>query len=192
MGAALVTCLLALSAGSLGEADEDFEEAAISRDGDDHQALLHVTAAAGAIGVGRNNPRDFGPLVAAGVPLFLGLRRPHTQFLVDSHFSVAAGVRSDRLFYVLTPTVGVNLYFFGWLGLELRIGVGIGARWTTQSLAVGLGYAAEAALTFRPFDDDHLRIKLAAIGTEHLAFMSGGGTAISLSAAAGVGLELRI
>src|SRR5687767_7589573 len=117
MGAALLTCLLSLAAGDLGEADGDVEEDAISRDGADHQALLHVSATAGAIGVGRNNALDFGPLVAAGVPLYLGVRRPHIQVLVDSHFSVAAGLRTDRLFYVLTPTIGLNLYFFGWLGL---------------------------------------------------------------------------
>lgn len=192
MGAALLTCLVSLAAGGLGEDVGNLEEHAITRDGDDLTAYLHVMATAGAIGAGRNNPRHFGPMVAVGVPLYLGLRGPSVQFLIDSHFSAAAGVRSERLFFVLTPTAGVNFYFLGWLGLELRFGIGLGARWTASQLAAGLGYVVSAAVTLRPFADDHLRFKLGTIGTELIAFKPGGGTVICLSAAAGLGVELRI
>jgi hypothetical protein len=191
MAPALLTSLLVLSFG--GEDDEqraEVMESAFERDGADWSPLVHVSISAGAIGVGAGNPKDHGLLVSAGVPLYLGNRWPHSQFVLDTHFSASIGLASARLFFIVTPTVGMNWYFFGWLGCEFRGGIGLGARWTSVSAGAGIGYVVETALVIRPSSDDHLRIKLGAMGQEILALAPEYAAALTL--VGGVGFEMRI
>jgi len=169
---------------------EAFDEHAFGDPEGDRSVLVHVDVTAGIIGAGRGHPADYGPLVSAGVPLHLGTRRPHLQFLVDSIFSVSYGLRTDRLLFVVTPTGGLNLYVFGWLGLEVRAGVALGMRWSAQTATLGLGYVLTGAVVLRPFDDDHARLKLVAVGQEILP-LSNGSSAL-LTATAGLGFEVHI
>lgn len=190
MSPGLVTLLMLASFGAQDDAERlELEESAFHHEGDDWRPLVHAAFQGGAIGVGRRLPKDWGVIVSAGVPLYLGTRWPHSQFVVDTYFSAAFGLATDRVLFVLTPTVGVNWYFLGWLGGELRGGIGLAARWTSQLAAGGLGYVVEASLVLRPTDDDHFRVKLGVVGQEVLLFSD---APAALSLAGGLGFELRI
>jgi hypothetical protein len=177
----VVACVMSMASADAVEVQPDSDESRSA-------SRLHVMITGGIAGARFALSPELGPGFVVGKPLYLGTRREHAQFVIDTHVSAELSLPSKSVTLTLSPTVGANFYFGRFFGLEIRGGIGFAARLESVS-RMGLGIIGSGALAFRPFDDDRTRIKLGAYLGDQI-FFTGGARTFSLGLAAGFEMAL--